>query len=263
MDRRGVLILGPPASSWPNFNKWNANYVSYAGNTAQGLGLQPLVRVLPTPANITTTSLATKVVVATTNTQGAAVGGVVATACKYPGLPHSGCQTLGYASFDGTETLHRNLARQHLDATKWVVVRDGGVKSGSIVKKLDQPRDASDVFEWTNTNQGALTWIAALHTEDVSQTFPSVVGSAAYVAIQVSAQQNGTHISLGITTDTTQRETVSCDAINAREWQVCILTVGSVPSSGALTVSHGASPGAVWQLSDLVFSPIGATLSGM
>jgi hypothetical protein len=29
MDNNGALILGPPASSWQGFNKWNANFITY------------------------------------------------------------------------------------------------------------------------------------------------------------------------------------------------------------------------------------------
>ena len=140
----------------------------------------------------------------------------------------------------------------------------------SVIKDINQPRSASDVYEWRSTG-GAATGnpsdattanvtVLAIQTEDVAQTFPSLVGVAAYVAIQASPQQNGTALYLSAGTGA-GASSVACPA-GAKEWRLCIVTLDSVPE-GALSVSLTASVGAVWRLSDLVLAPIGAPLSSM
>lgn len=286
MDKNGALILGPPGSSWTGMHGWNANYVSYAGNTAQGLGLQPPLRLLPTPNATAQPSVPATEGVAIEETQKSVMGDVdgasaapTAKTCKYPGVGVT-CQLPGYASFDSKETSHRNLARRHLDATKWPHV--GNTKPNapiSVIEDINQPRSASDVYEW-RSSAGAATrssssesggtvattasnvTVLAIQTEDdIAQTFPSLVGVPVYVAIQASPQQNGTtlYLNAGAGTDVSS---VACPA-GAKEWRLCIVTLDNVSGEGALSVSLTASVGAVWRLSDLVLAPIGAPLSSM
>jgi hypothetical protein len=141
----------------------------------------------------------------------------VLASCKYPGVGKT-CQTLGYASFAGAEVSQRNLARQHLDATQWHDSSTGADQLNAIVKLSS--RDASDVYEWTNTGTGSPNWITAISTNDVAEAFPSLAGVAAYVAIQVSPQQNGTAISLRLSIGTAQPQSVACSA-TAKQWRLC------------------------------------------
>ena len=142
----------------------------------------------------------------------------------------------------------------------------------SVIKDINQPRSASDVYEWRSTG-GAATGnpsdattasnvtVLAIQTEDVAQTFPSLVGVAAYAAIQASPQQNGTALYLSASTGA-GASSVACPA-GAKEWRLCIVTLDTVPGGRPLSVSLTASVGAVWRLSDLVLAPIGAPLSSM
>jgi hypothetical protein len=272
MDKNGALILGPPGSSWPEMNSWNANYVSYSGNTAQGLGLQPILRLLPTPPDLDRREPTTKD--SGNNNAGEGTGHVgAATACKYPGSGIGpACQTLGYASFDNRETRHRNFARHHQDATSWKVIgkklgtdifqreNSSGLPPGLAVVVASHLRDAADVFSWSSSAGDASMKLAAIETKNIQETFPALAGAAVYVAIQVSPQQNSTAVTLGINT-TVETTVVSCVA-TAHEWRQCILTA-DMPAAGPLTVWLAASNGTVWQLSDLVLAPVGAPLSSM
>ena len=106
--------------------------------------------------------------------------------------------------------------------------------------------------------------VLAIQTEDdVAQTFPSLVGVAAYVAIHASprAVLNGTTLYLSAGTGA-GASSVACPA-GAKEWRLCIVTLDTVPGEGALSVSLTTSVGAVWRLSDLVLAPIGAPLSSL
>ena len=191
---------------------------------------------------------------------------------RYPGVGAT-CQLPGYSSFDSKETSHRNLARRHLDATKWHQI-NGAMGLSSVIEDINQPRSASDVYEWRSTGGAATAnssggtdttasnvTVLAIQTEDVAQTFPSLVGVAAYVAIQASPQQNGTTLYLSAGTGA-GASSVACPA-GAKEWRLCIVTLDTVPGGRPLSVSLTASVGAVWRLSDLVLAPIGAPLSSM
>ena len=136
----------------------------------------------------------------------------------------------------------------------------------SVIEDIHQPRSASDVYEWRSSGGGTdasnVTVLAIQTEDDVAQTFPSLVGVAAYVAIQASPQQNGTTLYLSAGMGAGASSVVACPA-DAKEWRLCIVTLDTVPGEGALSVSLTASVGAVWRLSDLVLAPIGAPLSSM